>query len=122
MKHYTRSEDVLDFYGHLFCAFAVVGIVLLVAGLVRADSVLCGSSVFFGLNVFPCGEELPTTTTTTATTYTTTTTHKTALPPSVLAARQSKIRNMSYDYTEPPTEEYTDPLTDFFGWFGRIFE
>jgi hypothetical protein len=120
MKHYIRSEDVLDFYGYLFCAFAVVGIVLLVASFVRADSVLCGSSVFFGLNVFPCGEETPTTTTT-ATTYTTTTTHKTALPPSVLAARQSKIRNMSYDYTEPPQVEYTDPLSDFLGWFGRIF-
>jgi len=119
MKHYTRSEDVLDFYGHLISAFVVVGVVFLVAGYVRADSVLCGDSVFFGSGVFPCGAVV--TTSSTATTTSTTSTVNRVLPPSVYEAKGSRLRNMSYDYTEPPREAGGNTLGDLFGWLFNIF-
>jgi hypothetical protein len=97
---------------------------LLLLGAISNDAdaaVLCGDNVLFGSNVFPCDKGAVSTTSTT-TTYTTTTTHKTALPPSIYLSRGSRVRNMSYDYTEPPKTAGCDPIVcGFFGWLGRIF-
>jgi hypothetical protein len=58
---------------------------------------------------------------TTITTSTTTTIHKAALPPQIYNSRNSKIRNMSYDYTEPQPDNKCDSVfCGFFGWIYRI--